>query len=137
MIVLDTNVISEMMRPEPDENVMNWLNRQPTGALFITSITLAELSFGIEVLPQGQRKIALTQWLADVKKLFVGRILAFEEDAAASYAALAAQARRAGKGFPLADGMIAATAHSHGFKVATRDTSAFDAVGLRLINPWS
>ncbi|WFE67723.1 hypothetical protein P8S54_05650 [Thiomicrospira sp. R3] len=65
MIVLDANVIAETMRPQPDENLINWLNRHPTGALFITSITLAELSFGIEVLPQGQRKIALTQWLAD------------------------------------------------------------------------
>ncbi|MFA6700985.1 MAG: type II toxin-antitoxin system VapC family toxin [Thiomicrospira sp.] len=137
MIVLDTNVISETMRPEPDANVMNWLNSQPAAALFITSITLAELSFGIEVLPQGQRKLALTQWLADVKKLFVGRILPFDDAAAASYGVLAAQAKRAGKGFPLADGMIAATADSRGFKVATRDSSAFEAVGLRLINPWS
>lgn len=64
MIVLDTHVVSETMRSEPDANVMNWLNSQPAEALFITSITLAELRFGIEVLPQGQRKLALTQWLA-------------------------------------------------------------------------
>lgn len=136
MILLDTNVISETMRPESDANVMNWLNSQPAGALFISSITLAELGFGIEVLPQGRRKQALKQWLADVKKLFAGRILTFDEAAAASYGVLAAHAKRAGKGFPLADGMIAATADSHGFKVATRDSSAFEAAGLRLINPW-
>ncbi len=136
MIVLDTHVISETMRSEPDANVMNWLNSQPAEALFITSITLAELRFGIEVLPQGQRKLALTQWLADLKKLFAGRILTFDEGAATSYGVLAAQAKRAGKGFLLADGMIAAIADSRGFKVATRDSSAFDAVGLGLIDPW-
>ena len=136
MIVLDTNVVSEAMRPSADPAVIDWLNRQPAETLFLTSVTLAELLFGIAALPGGKRKDALSFTLDGLLKLFDERILPFETRAAESYATLATLARATGKGFPTPDGYIAAIAASTGFSVATRDTAPFDAVGVAVINPW-
>ncbi|EZP70636.1 PIN domain-containing protein [Sphingobium sp. IP1] len=136
MIVLDTNVISEAMKPSTDPSVIDWLNRQPAETLFLTSVTLAELLFGISALPEGKRKHALASTLDGLLKLFGERILPFETKAAQSYAALASHARAVGKGFPTPDGYIAAIAKATGFSVATRDTAPFDAVGVTVINPW-
>lgn len=137
MIVLDTNVVSEAMRPSADTSVIDWLNRQSAETLFLTSVTLAELLFGIAALPEGKRKHALASTLDGLLKLFGERILPFETKAAQSYATLATNARAAGKGFPTPDGYIAAIAAATGFSVATRDTAPFDAVGVVVINPWT
>lgn len=134
MIVLDTNVVSEAMRPSADPSVIDWLNRQPAETLFLTSVTLAELLFGIAALPEGKRKNALGSILDGLLKLFGDRILPFDTRAAQSYATLA---RAAGNGFPTPDGYVAAIAAATGFSVATRDTIPFDAVGVAVINPWS
>lgn len=136
MIVLDTNVVSEAMRPSAEPMVIDWLNRQPAETLFLTSVTLAELLFGISALPEGKRKNALASTLDGLLKLFDERILPFETKAAQSYAALASDARAVGKGFPTPDGYIAAIAKATGFSVATRDTPPFDAAGVAVINPW-
>lgn len=136
MIVLDTNVISEAMKPEPHPNVTAWLNAQSAEALYLSSVTLAELQFGIAVLTDGKRKTALLQALEGVIALFSGRILPFDQAAALHYGSLAASARAAGKGFPVPDGYIAAIAVSQGFKVASRDMSAFAAANMDVINPW-
>ncbi|SEJ92407.1 hypothetical protein SAMN05518849_11895 [Sphingobium sp. AP50] len=137
MIVLDTNVVSEAMRPSADTSVTDWLNRQPAETLFLTSVTLAELLFGITALPEGKRKDKLASTLDGLLKLFGDRILPFETKAAQSYATLATRARAVGKGFPTPDGYIAAIAAATGFSVATRDTGPFDAVGIAVINPWT
>ncbi len=137
MILLDTNVISVAMTREPDPRVSAWLNAQPAGSLFLSSITVAELWFGIGVLPAGKRKTALAAALDDVLDEFTTRILPFDVPAARSYAELAVQARMAGKGFPAPDGYIAGIAAAHGFAVASRDASAFRAAGLTVINPWT
>lgn len=137
MIVLDTNVVSEAMRPSADPSVIDWLNRQPAETLFLTSVTLAELLFGIAALPEGKRKNALASTLDGLLELFGDRILPFETKAAQSYATLATQARAVGKGLPTPDGYIAAIAAATGFSVATRDTAPFDAVGVAVINPWN
>ena len=137
MIILDTNVISEAMRPEPNPVVIEWLNDQPAEALFLTSVTLAELLFGIGMLPEGRRKKGLAEVLERLLSLFEERILTFDTDAARCYADLAVTARAAGKGFPAPDGYIAAIAASKGFIIATRDTSPFEAVGLTAVNPWN
>jgi predicted nucleic acid-binding protein len=137
MIVLDTNVVSEAMRPSADPSVTNWLNRQPAETLFLTSVTLAELLFGIAALPEGKRKNALASTLDGLLKLFGDRILPFETKAAQSYATLATHARAVGKGFPTPDGYIAAIAAATGFSVATRDAAPFDAAGVAVINPWT
>ena len=137
MIVLDTNVVSEAMKPEPDAAVRDWLDEQAAETLYISSVTVAELLFGIGALPEGRRKQKLAATLDGMLPLFEGRILAFDTDAARHYADLAVAARTAGKGFPTPDGYIAATAAAHGFTVATRDASAFDAAGVPLIDPWT
>lgn len=137
MILLDTNVVSEAVKPEPDEAVRAWLDEQAAETLFLSSVTVAELMFGIGALPDGKRKDKLTDAVEGVMELFADRILPFDTDAARHYAELAVKARAAGKGFPTPDGYIAAIAASRGFVVATRDTSAFDAAGLEVIDPWN
>ncbi|MCO5062840.1 MAG: type II toxin-antitoxin system VapC family toxin [Rhizobiaceae bacterium] len=136
MIVLDTNVISEAMKPEPDPAVRNWLDEQAVETLYLSSVTIAELLFGIGVLPDGRRKEKLVAAFEGVLALFEGRVLSFDSNAAHRYAALALKARKAGKGFPTPDGYIAAIAVSHEFAVATRDASAFAAAGVNVIDPW-
>lgn len=137
MILLDTNVVSEGMKPEPDLAVRNWLDAQAAETLYLSSVTVAELLFGIGVLPQGQRRAKLALMVKGLLTLFEGRILAFDTAAARHYADLAVAARRAGKGFPTPDGYIAAIAGAYGFAVATRDTSAFVAAGVPVIDPWA
>jgi len=136
MILLDTNVVSEAMKPEPNAAVLNWLDEQAAETLYLSSVTIAELLFGIGALPAGRRKGNLTAALDGLLALFDGRVLSFDTSAARRYADLAVKARSAGRGFPTPDGYIAAIAASHGFAVATRDTSAFDAAGLAVIDPW-
>ncbi|QTL04826.1 type II toxin-antitoxin system VapC family toxin [Aquabacter sp. L1I39] len=137
MILLDTNVISEAMKPTPDDTVRAWLDEQAAETLYLSSVTIAELLYGIGALPAGKRKDRLTEALDGVMELFADRVLPFDIAAARHYAELAVKARTAGKGFPTPDGYIAAIAASRGFPVATRDTSAFHAAGLAVINPWN
>jgi toxin FitB len=136
MIVLDTNVVSEAMKPRPDPTVRAWLNSQVAETLYLSSVTLAELLFGIGALPTGRRKAALGEALNGLLELFDERILTFDTDAARHYADLAVKARAAGRGFPTPDGYIAAIAVANGFSVATRDTGSFEAAGLSIIDPW-
>jgi hypothetical protein len=135
MILLDTNVVSEAMKPEPHPSVRDWLDAQAAETLFLSSVTIAELMFGIGTLPQGKRKDKLAATLDGALVLFDARILSFDTRAARCYADLAVRARRAGKGFPTPDGYIAAIAAAHGFAVASRDSSAFMAAGLTVIDP--
>lgn len=137
MIVLDTNVVSEAMKPEPDPAMRDWLDEQAAETLWLSSVTVAELLFGIRALPDGRRKQKLATTLDGLFAMFDGRILPFDTDAARHYADLAVAARKAGKGFPTPDGYIAAIATARGFAVATRDASAFDAAGVPVVNPWT
>ncbi|WP_206953367.1 type II toxin-antitoxin system VapC family toxin [Trinickia acidisoli] len=136
MIVLDTNVVSEAMKPAPDAAVRAWLNEQTAETLYLSSVTLAELLFGIAALPTGKRKSLLPHALDGLLGLFEGRVLPFDVDAARHYAELAATARNGGRGFPTPDGYIAAIAASRGFIVASRDTSPYEAGGIQVLNPW-
>lgn len=136
MIVLDTNVVSEAMKPSANPAVLAWLDEQVVETIYLSSATLAELLYGIESLPDGRRKAALAASLEGLLALFDGRILAFDAQAARCYGEIAARARLAGKGLPLPDGYIAATAAAHGFAVATRDTAPFHAAGIPVIDPW-
>lgn len=137
MIVLDTNVISDAMKPEPAPAVRDWMDSQSAETLYISSVTVAELLFGVGVLPDGRRKQKLAATLDGLIDLFEGRILPFDTDAAGRYSDLAVAARNAGKGFPTPDGYIAAIAVTHGFTVASRDASAFEAAGIDVIDPWN
>ncbi|MFN7220572.1 MAG: type II toxin-antitoxin system VapC family toxin [Burkholderiales bacterium] len=136
MIILDTNVVSEAMKPEPNVFVKAWLNEQAIETMYLSSITLAELLYGIGALPRGKRKVLLTKALDGLMGLFRDRVLPFDADAARRYAELAVGARAAGQGFPTPDGYIAAIAASRGYDVATRDTAPYSAAGLKVINPW-
>ncbi|KPW55474.1 MULTISPECIES: type II toxin-antitoxin system VapC family toxin [Pseudomonas syringae group] len=136
MIVLDTNVVSEAMKPESHFAVRAWLNDQAAETLYLSSVTLAELLFGIGALPAGKRKDMLAQALDGLMGLFRDRVLPFDIDAARRYADLAVTAKTCGRGFPTPDGYIAAIAASRGFIVASRDTAPYEAVGVSVINPW-
>ena len=113
--MLDTNVVSEAMKPDPHAAVRDWLDDQASETLYLSSVTAAELMFGIGVLPAGRRREKLIEILHGLLDLFEGRVLPFDLDAARHYADLAAAARSAGRGFPTADGYIAAIAASRGF----------------------
>ncbi|MFJ1298628.1 type II toxin-antitoxin system VapC family toxin [Pseudomonadota bacterium AL_CKDN230030165-1A_HGKHYDSX7] len=136
MILLDTNVLSEAMKPEPDTNVRAWLNEQAADTLYLSSVTLAELLFGIRTLPMGKRRNMLDRTLTELLALFHDRVLPFDTEAARHHANLAATARQKGCGFPTPDGYIAAIAMSRGYLVASRDTGPFEAAGMTVINPW-
>jgi toxin FitB len=137
MILLDTNVISEPLKLTGDPGVLNWIDAQIIETLYMSTISLAELRFGIAALAPGKRRDTLhTSFEQRILPLFVGRILPFDASAFEAYALLRVRARIQGKAIAPADGYIAATVTSHGFIVATRDTSPFEAAGLTVINPW-
>lgn len=137
MILIDTNVISEPLRPSPDDVVVAWIDSQPIETLYLAAITVAELRFGVASMAAGKRREVLHQRLEkEVLPLFIGRVLPFDITAAQAYADCMAKARVAGLSIGTADGYIAATAAVNGLMVATRDTSPFEAAGLKVINPW-
>ena len=136
-MLLDTNVISEMMKERPARSVAAWLDGQLAEALYISAITIAEIRFGILIMPEERRSDAITAALVQTERLFHGKVLPFDQSAAEHYAELAAAARTAGKGFPTPDVYIAAIAVSKGFTVATRDSAPFNAGGVKVINPWA
>lgn len=136
MIVLDTNIVSEVVKPAPNPTVRAWLNRQAAETLYLSSITVAELLFGVATMPNGKRKDALSQTIEGLLELFRDRVLPFDAAAAHCYADLAAIARQKGRGFPTPDGYIAAIAVSRGFLVVSRDVAPYQAAGLRVLNPF-
>ena len=136
MLLLDTNVVSEAMKPEPNPVVRAWLNDQAAETLYLSSVTLAELLFGIAALPSGKRKEMLALTLEGLMGLFKDRVLSFDVEAARHYADLAVVAKVSGRGFPTPDGYIAAIAASRGFIVASRDTAPYEAAKVTVINPW-
>lgn len=136
MIILDTTVISEVMRPEPNRSVIAWLDAQEIKTLFLTSITISELLFGVESMPAGKRKSRLNIYTTGLNDIFADRILSFDLLAAQHYAGLAVAAQKRGHGFPVPDGYIAAIAASHKYAIATRDSAPFASVGLTVIDPW-
>lgn len=137
MILLDTNVISELMKPASDSHVMRWVDRQVASTLYLASTSLAELMAGIAILPEDKRKQGLANVLVVLRERWLDqRILNFDEPAAEAYGLLVSRARAKGRVFSIADGQIAAIAQVHGFAVATRDTEPFEATGVAVINPW-
>jgi toxin FitB len=137
MIVLDTNVISELMRATPATEVIRWVNGRPVTSLYITSITQAEILHGIQLLARGKRRDAIAAAATEVfEHDFAGHILPFGSDAAVAYAGIAASRRRAGRPISAFDAQIAAIARAHGAELATRNVDDFDDCGLDVINPW-
>jgi predicted nucleic acid-binding protein len=138
MIVLDTNVVSELMRDKPDRKVESWVGSQPASGLFITTITEAELRYGVAILPQGRRRDSVSAAMeAMLSEEFAERVLPFDGSAAVAYAAIAAGRRRAGRPIGQFDAQIAAIAHSRGAALATRNAADFDGCGIDVLNPWT
>ena len=138
MIVLDTNVVSEPLKPAPNTVVLDWLNAQEPQTLYLTTVSLAELHAGVEALPAGRRRDALAQALStQVLALFGGRILPFDAKAAQAFANANASARSQGNKVGFADCAIGAIALANGFALATRNLRDFKGVGVPLIDPWA
>ena len=138
MIILDTNVISDMIGPAPSPTVAAWVFRQPPGDMFVSAVTEAELRYGVEIMPQGRRR---DRYLAEIDGLlhaeFAGRILPFDSVAAQTYATIVAARRAAGRPIAQFDGQIAAIARSLAASVATRDAGGFEGCGIDVIDPWT
>jgi len=138
MILLDTNVLSELMRPLPGPGVEHWLATQPDASLFISAITEAELRYGVALLPPGKRRDGLAAVVAAMlAEDFAGRILPFDSAAVAAFAEIAAARRRAGRPIAQADAQVAAIAASRGAALATRNVPDFDGCGIAVVNPWT
>ncbi len=137
MILLDTNVISAVMMPAPPRPVLQWLNDQDTLGLFLSSITLAEIGYGLRVLPDGRRRRDLEDRFARfVAAGFEQRVLSFDEKAARLYGEIMANRKQLGRPLGILDGQIASIARAHGLGVATRNTRDFDHCGLELLDPF-
>lgn len=137
MIVLDTNVLSEVLRPAADPNVVTWLAAQPIGSLFVTTVTQAEILYGLALLPSGHRQKRLREAVdAMFEEEFHGRLLSFDESAAREFAAIAAKRRALGRPISQFDAQIAAIARSRNADLATRNIEDFAECALSVINPW-
>jgi hypothetical protein len=136
MIVLDTNVVSELMRSEPAPQVTDWVRRRDGRELRMTSITLAEIRYGIARLPEGRRKQVLLGTADDIFQSFPDQMLPVDEAAAEHYATIASARERAGKPIAAFDALIAGVCRSRGAALATRNLPDFDGTGIELIDPW-
>jgi predicted nucleic acid-binding protein len=137
MIVLDTNVISALMRKEPDKPVVNWLDAQPASSVWITAITVMEIRFGLQTMPKGRRQDALLRsFELMLKNMIEGRIASFDAEAGIHAAELLAQRKRAGRPTEVRDTMIAGIVLANRATLATRNTQHFQDLPLTVINPW-
>ncbi len=137
-MLLDTNIISEVMRSRPNPQVIEWLNRQSVKACFLSSITLAEIEYGIAALPFGNRRDSLAlRFKQFVDQGFDGRLLGFDAQSAVYFARVMALRKGQGRPMSFQDGQIAAIALQHGLPLATRNMKDFDEVGVALVNPFS
>lgn len=132
--LIDTNVLSELRRREPDVKVVQWFSERPAGTLYLSVLTLGELRKGIDALPQSQRKLALLDWLeTELPMFFAGRILAVDLVVADRWGRLQAQA---GRPLPAIDSLLAATALTHGLTLITRNLRDFQHADLQVLDPW-
>ncbi|GMR11367.1 MAG: type II toxin-antitoxin system VapC family toxin [Anaerolineae bacterium] len=135
--LLDTNVISELVSPQPNPNVIDWIEGVAPERVFLSVITMGELRRGIEKLRDSRRKSKLSEWLtAELLVRFADQILPIDVDVALTWGELVASAAKIGKPIPAIDSLIAATAVSGGLKLATRNMQDFRAAGVALLNPW-
>lgn len=135
--LLDTNVISELVKPKPDENVRRWTGETDESILFLSAVTLGEIRKGIDSLRPGTRRGRLESWLqVDLRARFRGRILPIDEAIADRWGAISAMAASKGKPVPVVDGLLAATALHHNLTLVTRNISDVGGTGVTILNPW-
>lgn len=138
MIVLDTNVISELLRPRPNRGVVAWVDAQPSAVLHLTAVTVGELVYGVARLPNGRRRMALALAVeAVISEDFAHRVLPYDEAAARHLGDIAAHRDRLGRPISTADAQISAICRSHGAAVATRNVDDFEEIGVEVIDPWN
>ena len=138
MVVLDTNVLSELMRPAPDPVIASWVAGRATSSLHLTAVSEAELRFGVAIMPPGKRRSGLAEGLERMLRTgFADRVLPFDSAAACAYAEIAAARRAMGRPIPEADCQIAAIARSRDMVVATRNVRDFADAGIEVIDPWT
>ena len=138
MILLDTNVVSESLKPHPSETVLRWLAAQEPSTVFISAITQSEILSGVEILPSGKRRSKLSEAVERIfAEEFADRILPFDSGAAREYAGILAARKAAGRPISQSDAMIAAITRSHRATLATRNTADFELCGIGIINPWT
>ena len=138
MLVVDTNVLSELMRPTPDPVIASWVAKRTTSSLHLTAISEAELRFGLAIMPPGRRRDGLAEGLKRMLRTgFANRVLPFDSAAASSYAEIAAARRAMGRPMPEADCQIAAIARSRDMAVVTRNVRDFADAGIDVIDPWT
>lgn len=136
MTILDTNVVSEMMRSVPEPSVLRWFANLANEDAHVTAVTLGEILLGIELLPTGRRREVLRAGAESTFAVFAGRVLPFDEKAAPVFSSLSSTRRKQGKPISQFDAQIAAIARAHSATLATRNTSDFEGCGVRLVNPW-
>ncbi len=137
MIILDTNVLSELIRPKPDRVVVGWVSSRPSSSLFTTTVTEAEILYSLYLMPPGKRHRDLEEAIRDMFTIdLAGRVLPFDEASAYAYADIAVSRRQAGQPITQFDAQIAAIARSRDASVATRNVSDFEGCGIDVINPW-
>lgn len=134
--LLDTRVVSELTKPNPNPGLARWFASEQAEDLFLSAITIGEIRRGTAQLAPGRRRAALTAWTDSLSRSFAGRILPVDEAVAARWAEIAARAERSGKPKPLADGLIAAIALQYDLTLATRNVDDFEPFGVVLFNPW-
>jgi toxin FitB len=137
MIVLDTNVLSEVMRPTPDQRVIAWLDRQPRVSVWTTAVTVLEIRFGLQIMTSGKRRAALAQVIERVLEAIEWRVVPFDNAAALQAGDLMAARRRKGRTGELRDTLIAGIVLTQNATLATRNTTHFDDLSVPLINPWT
>ena len=137
MIIIDTNIISEFMTSPPANSVLEWLNTQNSLSLYLTTISIAEIGYGLRIMPFGKRRRLLEeQFEKFLATAFESRILSFDESAARKYGEVKGHRKEIGRPLSDLDGQIAAIARANGFAIATRNTKDFEACGVELINPF-
>lgn len=137
MILVDTNILSELMRPNPNHSVVIWLNEQDSADLYCSTITLAEIQFGLNLMPNGKRHKSLSAAFQTFKEnIFGSRILSFNQAAATSYANIRAERQQIGQPIASLDAQIAAIAQVNNCAIATRNTKDFTHINIALINPF-
>lgn len=137
MVILDTNVVAEMMKSSPSPMVVAWLNSQESSALFLTTISIGEIVYGLRIMPSGKRRLQLEQGFERVlAEAFAGRILAFDEEAARHYGEVMGRRKEIGRSLSVPDGQIASIARARGCAIATRNVRDFTECGVEVINPF-
>ena len=135
--LLDTNIISELVKPKPEANVTEWVENTDESLLYLSVLTLGEIRRGIAALPQSRRRATLEAWLdKDLRARFEGRILVIDQEVADRWGLLTAAARNSGIVLPVIDGLLAATALEHNLTLVTRDTGQIPSMGVAVFNPW-